>query len=160
MNLTTSTYTSMQDHTAEPRESTPRQVYSAFRLFQLAPIGMAAACLANSKDVAVAIAATVAWVALLIVLLATDSRSDIQHRRILVCLDSATLGSMVLLIGWLVDGISWPWLLASQAVMAVAFLTRWRRLGLSPAWAAAAWFGVLDGVYLIVWGVLFMGGVR
>ncbi|MEM9789370.1 MAG: hypothetical protein AAF842_03080 [Planctomycetota bacterium] len=137
-----------------------RQPYTAWRLFQLASIGLAAACLANGQDVAVAIAAPIAWAALLIVLLASDRRARVQHHRVSVCLDSAMLGSVVLLVGWLVDGISWPWLLASQVVMAIAFLTRWRRLGLSPLRAAAAWFGVLDGVFLLVWLLLWIGGVR
>ncbi|MEM9253685.1 MAG: hypothetical protein AAGB29_15200 [Planctomycetota bacterium] len=143
-----------------PTSRVQAQPYSAFRLFQMALVGLGTAAIAIQASLAVAIAAPIAWAMLLAVLLTSDRRAEVQHRRVMVCLDTAAAGIVVLLAGVVIDGVTWPWLLASQVVMAVAFLTRWRRLGLSPAWAAAAWFGVLDGVYLIVWGVLFMGGVQ
>jgi hypothetical protein len=143
---------------AEPA-SPPAASYPAFRLFQLAVVGLGTALLAIQADAAVGIAAPVAWASLLAVLLA-DRRPEVRLARVRVCIDTATAGIGVLMVGLAMGDVSWPWLLASQAVMAAAFLPRYRAMRLSPWRAAAAWFVVLDGVYLLVWTGLWVGGVR
>jgi len=155
--------TPTKHHHAGPADDRPgqrEQVYTAFRLFQMALVGLGTALLAINADLRVAIAAPIAWAALIAVLLLTDRRPTVQHERVLVCLDTATAGIVVLLIGLAVGDVTWPWLVGSQVVMAAVFLLRRRSLRMTLAWAAAAWFGVLDGVYTIVWAGLWIGGVR
>ncbi|MEO0588196.1 MAG: hypothetical protein AAF078_11200 [Planctomycetota bacterium] len=124
--------------------------YSAYRLFQMALVGLGMALLSIRAEQAVAIAAALAWAVFLSVLLGT-SPADRRNARVLVCLDTAMWGIIVLIVGLALGSLSWPWLLASQAVMALVFLLRRRELGLSLGKAAALWFLVLDGVYVAVY---------
>jgi len=149
-----------RDAPAQRRPSSRDQAYTAFRLFQMALVGLGTALLAINAELAVAIAAPIAWAALLSVLLLTPRRTTVQHARVLVCIDTATAGIVVLLVGLAMGETSWPWLVASQVVMAMVFLVRHRALRLRLWQAAAAWFGVLDGVYALVWSGLWIGGVR
>ncbi|MEM6332451.1 MAG: hypothetical protein AAF823_03830 [Planctomycetota bacterium] len=124
--------------------------YSAFRLFQMALVGLGMALLAIRAEQAVAIAAALAWAVFLSVLLGMSSGEQ-RIARVRVCLDTAAAGIVVLIVGLALGSLSWPWLLGSQAVMALMFLLRRRELGLSLMGAAGLWFLVLDGVYVAVY---------